>query len=65
VGLRPKEDQRIKFCQFGTAEIRIGTVKRILRPEFYRHLKRVQYLVECDGEQLHIEPHEMIEYVSK
>lgn len=63
MALRPKEDQKIKFKQTGTSNIRIGIVKRILRPEFYRHLKTVQYIIECDGEQLHVEPSEMIEYV--
>jgi hypothetical protein len=63
MALRPKEKQKIMFRQHGTKEMKIGIVKHVLKPEFHRHLKTVQYIVECNGDQLHIEPDEIMEYV--
>lgn len=63
MAIRPKEERKIKFKQYGTTEEKVGIVKRVLKPQFNRHLKNVQYVVICDGEMLYLEPNELIDYV--
>lgn len=63
MALRPKEDRMIRFRQIGTTEEKEGKVIRILKPEFNRHLKRVQYVVECAGEKVYLESEEILSYV--
>ncbi|MBU7316041.1 hypothetical protein [Paenibacillus oleatilyticus] len=60
MGFRPKEGQFINFVQSGAKHERKGKIKRILKPEFNKHLTKVQYQIEClDSEDVFIEADEI------
>jgi hypothetical protein len=60
MAFRPKEGKHITFVQAGTMLERKGKIKRVLKPEFNKHLARTQYIIECqDSDDVYIEGNEI------